>query len=168
MMAAKKPKLISRIPSRSGCARDPAKMSETERAIFNFLTGKLKRKSEQEQEARLAIADMLYEGSLPQYLLHMLANRFCPNMILTEYQFVLEPRPGRTRGRPKVQSWEVAEIVDRRIRCGDKKEAAYQFAVEKLGVSKRTAEKAYAECKEKILRIKAMGPGVRLITRLDK
>jgi len=168
MMAAKRPKRI-RHYVRSGCGRDPAMMSETERAIFNFLMGKLKRKSEQEQEARWAIADMLYEGSMPQdLLLLMLANRFYPITILTEYQFGLERRPGHPRGRPKVPAREIAEIVERQLEAGDLMKRACGYAAEKFRVSKRTAEKAYAECKESNRQIRAMGPGVRLKTRLDK
>jgi hypothetical protein len=132
--------------------------------IHAWLVGEVDHASAEGRQARRAVARMLFEKDLPQELQYMLACRIDSDLSeLVGHRLVLEPTP-RPRGRPKVQSWEVAEIVERRIRCGDKKEAAYQFAVEKLGVSKRTAEKAHAECKEQL---RALAPYAKIITRLD-
>jgi hypothetical protein len=167
-MAAKKPKrFILRHPKGLG-PDELDTLSETERAIFDFLTGKFERKTEQEREARLALADMLHKRSLPRGLLYMLANRFDPTDGITEYQLVLEPRPRRQRGRPKVPGWEIAEIIERRLEAGDLMKQACGYAADVFEVSKRAAEKAYAENKEEIKQIREAGPGVKVITRLDR
>jgi hypothetical protein len=136
-------------------------------AIVGWLKRSLEEKPKRQQKenervARRAIMRVLIEGEpLPGWLRWILAERFEPD--LAEEWFVLKPT--RSRGRPrKVFDWEIATIVERRIQAGDKKEAAFQYAAEKLSVGKRTAEKAYAECKDQL---RALGPNAKVITRLD-
>jgi hypothetical protein len=134
--------------------------------IIRYLNGKLEEDSERALKARTTLAHAVREGFLCEKLAFRLAGLIDPKLDdVIELRLVLERR--RPRGRPKAQYWEVAEIVERRIECGDKKEAAYQYAVEKLGVSKRTAEKSHAKCKKQLRAIRWLGPHAKVITRLD-
>jgi hypothetical protein len=139
-------------------------VSNDEKAVIEkWFSGKANPK--QELEARTAIARAMLNGTPPKWLRLALAMRIDPHMRdIVEQGFVLKPT--RERGQPvKVPSWEVAEIARRYIDSGVQKKRAYQDAANILGVSKRTAEKAYAECKQQL---RALGPGVKVVTRLDK
>ena len=140
------------------------KLSEEElAAIMVWLRGKLGKNYKEELIARRALARAVLVGEpLPKGVRWLLSERFDPDE--GDIGFLL--KSSRARGRPKVKArdWEIAAIVERHIQAGDKKEAAFQFAAEKIGVSKRTAEKAHAECKDQI---RALGPQARIVTSFD-
>lgn len=119
----------------------------------------------QELEARTAIARAMLNGTPPKWLLTSLAIRLDPKLYdIAEQQFALKSMRGR--GRPKkAENWEVAEIVRRLIDGGAQKKTAYQDAAKALGVKTRKAEAAFKECEEQL---RALGPNVKVITRLDK
>jgi hypothetical protein len=133
-------------------------------AIMAWLHDELGKNSKDEQTARRALARAVLVGeSLPKDVRRLLSRRFDPDE--GDIGFVFKPT--RTRGRPKAsaKNWEIALIVQQRVESGDLMKQACQYAADRFGVSKRTAEKAYAECKEQIT---ALGPQViRIITNLD-
>jgi hypothetical protein len=141
-------------------------------AIVGWLKRSLEEKPKRQQKenervARRAIMRVLMEGEpLPGWLRWLLAERFEPDLADEEW-FVLKPT--RSRGRPrKVFDWEIATVVERHIRSGGRIQMkdACGHAAKALGVSKRTAEKAYAKEKEQV---KALldAAGVKIITRSD-
>ena len=112
-------------------------------AITDWLGGNLRETSEEEREARRAMARVLREEPLAMGIRGVLADMFDPDMRDTvKQQFVL--KRARVRGRPKVNDRRVAAVVWHRIKAGDQKKAAYQHAVDELGVGCNTAEKAFA------------------------
>jgi hypothetical protein len=135
-------------------------------AIRDYCRGKLKKGSPAELRARRALARILLEeDSVPRDLRWPLAEKFVPG--LADQEFVLKRT--RPRGRPKaVPDWEIATVVERYLRSGKniRMKAACRHATEKLGVSKRAAEKAHAKEKEEV-RALLDAPGVKIITRLD-
>jgi hypothetical protein len=135
-------------------------------AIIDWLKGNLqeqskKQQAQNERAARQAIARVLLEEEpLPRWLRWLLAERFID---LAAQLFVLKST--RARGRPtKALDWEIATIVERRIKAGDLMKQACGYAADRFGVSARTAEKAHAEWKDQI---RALGPQVRIITSRD-
>jgi hypothetical protein len=130
--------------------------------IIHWLGGRLKKNSEEEREAMRAMARLLREERLPRDFRFALAAHFDPDLRDTlELGFVLEPT--RIRGRPAiVNERKVAVAVWRRIEAGDQKKAAYQSAADAMGVSYRTAEKAFARWEEHL-----RGPWAEILTRID-
>jgi hypothetical protein len=137
-------------------------------AIVDYTNANLKEGSPAELEARRAIARILLEGSVPPALRWRLAERFDPGLRDTvAEEFVLKRT--RPRGRPKtVPDWVIATVVERRLRSGDniQMKEALGHAAEALGVSKRTAEKAYAK-EGGQLRALHNAPGIKIIIPSD-
>jgi hypothetical protein len=130
--------------------------------IGAFLRGEVKRDSKREKTARRALARAELVGEpLPQDVRWLLAERYDPDD--GEIGFVIKPT--RRRGRPKTQAkgWEIAEIVERRIRAGDKVKQACGYAEDAFGIKKRTVEKAHKQHKDQI---RALG-GAKIITSID-
>jgi hypothetical protein len=130
-------------------------------SIIHWLGGKLKKNSEKEREAMRAMARILREERLPRDFRFALAALFDPDLRDTlELGFVLEHR---IRGRPAtVNERKVAVAVWRRIEAGEQRKAAYQSAAHAMGVSYRTAEKAFAQWEEYF-----RGPWSEMLTRID-
>ena len=129
-------------------------------AVRAWLRGKLGKKSKQEQIARRELARaVLAEEPLPKDVRLLLAQAFDPQG--DGVGFVL--KEARARGGPKVKAknWEIAATIEESITSGRLMKQACHDAAKKFGVSERTAEKAYAECKDII---KALGPGAKIIT----
>jgi hypothetical protein len=70
-----------------------------------------------------------------------IANLIDPNMRDAEMHWLVFKRARRANS---VNHWQVAAVVWHRVKAGDRRKAAYQHAVETLGVSFNTAEKAFA------------------------
>jgi hypothetical protein len=146
--------------------------NQEEAAIVDWLQGNSKGKSKEqrvqnERVARRALARAFFVGErLPARVRHLLWVRIDCDPDPDKEWLVL--KPARSQGRPKAkaQDWEIAEIVERRLEAGDLMKQACQYAADKLGVSKRTAEKAHAKAKEEIRPIRK-SPGAKIITRLD-
>jgi hypothetical protein len=114
--------------------------------IVDLLNGIYDDDPVEEDEAWRLFAKMFIEGPIPRYVRVMIANVSDPTMRAT-----LKRRLAfkRERGRRKsVDDRQVAAVVWHRIKAGDQKDAAYQEAVDKLGVSISTAEKAFAKWKK--------------------
>jgi hypothetical protein len=140
-------------------------------AIVGWLEGKFKgqpkkQRDQIERVARRALARAFLTGDrLPTRVRWLLWERIDCDPDPDKEWLVL--KPARFRGRPKAkaQNWEIAEIVERRLEAGDLMKQACQHAADKLGVSKRTAEKAHAQVKE--IRTIRKWPSTKIITRLD-
>jgi hypothetical protein len=74
---------------------------------------------------------------------------------------VFKRPPGRTKS---VDDRNVAAVVWHRVQAGDQKEAAYQHAVDTLGVSLRTAKKAYKKWEPHFT---AHGSRLKGLTRIE-
>jgi hypothetical protein len=141
-------------------------------AVVGWLKGDLKdqpkkQRDQIERVARRALARAFLLGEpLPKRVRWLLWERIDCDPDPDKERFVL--KPARSQGRPKTkaQDWEIAEVVERRLEAGDLMKQACQYASDKLGVSKRTAEKAHAQVKEQIRAIRKW-PGAKIITRLD-
>jgi hypothetical protein len=141
-------------------------------AIVEWLKGNLKgqpkkQRDQIERVARRALARAFLVGErLPRRVRDLLWVRIDCDPDPDQEWLVL--KPARSRGRPKakVQDWEIAEVVERRLEAGDLMKQACQFAADKLGVSKRAVEKAHAQMKEEIRAIRKW-PGAKIPTRLD-
>ena len=114
--------------------------------IVDLLNGIFDDDPVEEDEAWGLFAKMFIEGPIPRYVRVMIANISNPAMRDT---FKRRLTFKRERGRKKsINDRQVASVVWHRIKAGDTKDAAYQEAVDKLGVSLSTAEKAFAKWKE--------------------
>jgi hypothetical protein len=116
------------------------KISDREiNSISDWLGGKLPEGSTKDREARRALAKVL-RSTLPLDLGFRcaLADLIDPDDLPLWLVFK-RPR-GRTRS---INGRRVAAVIWHDIQAGWPKEAAYHHAVEKLGVSLRTAKKAY-------------------------
>ena len=114
--------------------------------IVDLLNGIFDDDPVDEDEAWGLFAKMFVEGPIPPYVRVMIANMSNPAMRDT---FKRRLTFKRERGRRKsVNDRQVAAVVWHRIKAGDKMDAAYQEAVDKLGVSLSTAEKAYAKWRD--------------------
>jgi hypothetical protein len=109
--------------------------------IFDWLDGLFKENSTDDMEARRALAKLLRHGPLTLSLRKKLANLIDPNMRDAEIHWLVFKRARRANS---VSHWQVAAVVWHRVKAGDRRKAAYQYAVETLGVSFNTAEKAFA------------------------
>ena len=115
-------------------------------SILDWLDGGLKEGSAADLESRRAIAKVLRHEPLALSIRVRLANLIDPDMRNTQQQWLVFKR---ARGRRKtVNDRQVAAVVWERVKAGDKMEAAYQHAVDTLGVSFSTAEKAFAQWEE--------------------
>ena len=110
--------------------------------ISDWLDGKFTEGSAKDLEARRTLAKVLRHGPLALSLRVRLANLIDPDMRDDLSLWLVFKRP---RGRTKsVDDRNVAAGIWHRIQAKkDPKEAAYQHAVDTLGVSLRTAKKAY-------------------------
>jgi hypothetical protein len=72
------------------------------------------------------------------------------------------------RGRPKVNDRRVAAVVWHRIKAGDQRQAAYQHAVEALGVYYSTAEKSLARREKHFGALADWAPESSLFKRLTR
>jgi hypothetical protein len=101
-------------------------------------------------EARRAIGRILRDEALPMALRLQLSAMFDPDLRAGARRVAIKPMPKRAknpRGRHKVtDDWKIAGVVCNRIRQGDLKKQAYDYAARKLGLSFRTAEAATARC----------------------
>jgi hypothetical protein len=114
-------------------------------SIVDWLDGKFKEDSAADLEARRVLAKVLRHGRLDRGLRFLLAEliEIDPDPRKRESQWLVFKRPP---GRPKsVDDRNVAAVIWRRIQTGDQKKAAYWHAVDKLGVSLRTARKCYRQ-----------------------
>ena len=113
------------------------------------------------------MARVLREEPLAMGFGGVLADMFDPDMRDTvEQQFVL--KRARVRGRPKVNDRRVAAVVWHRIKAGDQRQAAYQHAVEALGVCYSTAEKSLARWEKHFGALTDWAPKSSLFKRLTR
>jgi hypothetical protein len=118
--------------------------------IVDLLNGIYDNDPVEEDEAWALFAKMFIEGPIPLSVRVMIANMSNPEMRDT---FKRRLTFKRERGRKKsVNDRQVAAVVWHRIKAGDTKDAAYQEAVVKLGVSLSTAEKAFAKWQDEFER----------------
>jgi hypothetical protein len=97
----------------------------------------------EEDEAWGLLAKMFREGPMSLSVRVMLANMSDPDMRDTfKRRLTFKREPGRDKS---VNERQVAAVVWHRIRAGGTKDAGYQEAIVKLGVSLSTAEKAFAK-----------------------
>jgi hypothetical protein len=79
---------------------------------------------------------------------------FDPDLRASARRLAIKPtrkRPNLPRGRHRVvDDWKIAGVVCGRIRAGDLKKQAYDYAARKFGVSYRTAEAARARCLKRL------------------
>ena len=110
-------------------------------SIIDWLGGKFKEDSADDLKTRRALAKVLRHGPLDLGLRCMMADVIDPDIrdILSLWLVFKRP-PGRTKS---IDDRNVAAVIWHRIQAGDQKEAAYQHAVDTLGVSLRTAKEHY-------------------------
>jgi hypothetical protein len=124
--------------------------------ITAWLSGDMARK----REAGRAIARVLRRGPLSVTSRRMLADLFDPPDMdepdiahgshrvwfkTVQKQKIKDGRP------PKADPRRLAAAVHRYIKNGNQKKSAYSYAAEEIGVSYRTAEKAYAQYAKPLL-----------------
>jgi hypothetical protein len=132
-------------------------------SIVDWLDGKFKEGSAEDLEARRALAKVLRHGPLDLSLRLMLASLIDPDLRGDMGRW---PVFKRARGRSKaVNDRRVAAVVWHRVKAGEKREAAYQFAAETLGVSFSTAEKAFAKWEDHFDRYASK---IKLLTRITE
>jgi hypothetical protein len=121
----------------------PETVSEHEIAsIIEWLGGELEEGSDKDKEARRALAKVLRWGPWDRSLLCALADLIDSDEETREdlgLWLVFRRPPGRAK---TVNERLVAAVAWEWIQAGHPREAAYQHAVEELGVSLRTAKKA--------------------------
>lgn len=118
-------------------------------AAIDWLAGMEKEGSADDIEGRRALARVLRHEP-PLGVLVQLANLIDPDMRDTMLQWLAFKRaPGR---RKKIGTRQIAAVVWEQIQAGEKREAAYRYAADKLRVSFSTAQKAMAEWEEHFLK----------------
>ncbi|SRR6266481_1244642 len=138
------------------------KISEHDVAsIIDWLAGNLKEGSADDLKARRALAKVLRHGPVDRGLLFILADLIDPDMRDDmERWLVFKRPPGRTKS---VDDRNVAAVIWERIQAGDKKEAAYQHAVDTQNVRLTAAKKAYKKWEESF---RTFGPKLKGLTRI--
>src|SRR5262249_53510429 len=107
-----------------------------------------------EREARRAIGRILRDEPLPMASRLQLSALFDPDLRVGACRLVIKPMSkgaNNPRGRRKVtDDWKIAGVVCNRIRQGDLKKQAYDYAARKFDVGYRTAEAATARCLKRL------------------
>ena len=132
-------------------------MSDDEKLAREYLTGRiiegpdgkpqhqyLESGSEEEREAKAALGRLLRTDNLSSYIRWALAGMHDPESKLHSREFVIKNRSGGAQPNHVIDiaiAMDVAQAVD----SGTKLEAAIQKAVERYGVSRSTAFRAWED-----------------------